>query len=229
MARDQERDLDGGLDPRGRRLQPWPIRVSHWLNVPLLVIMAGSGLQILVAFPSLGPRGEPYWWYPFHGDAPPSWLRLGHWLAGARHWHFAFAWLFVANGLFYLTYWFASGEWRRRLFRPRRDARHAVQTAAWYLRVRKSPPEQGLYNGLQRLAYSTAIVLAALAVLSGVAIYKPVQLSWLARALGGYDSARALHLIALGLLALFTVGHVVMVSLHPRSLLAQITGGKRGE
>ncbi len=229
MARDREGDLDGAFDPRGRRLQPWPIRLSHWLNVPLLAIMAGSGLQILAAFPSLGARGEPYRWYPFHGDPPPSWLRLGDWLAGARHWHFAFAWLFVANGLFYVTYWFASGEWRRRMFRPRRDARSAVQTAAWYLRVRKSPPEQGLYNGLQRLAYSTAILLAALSVLSGVALYKPVQMSWLARALGGYDFARALHFVALALLALFTIGHVIMVAFHPKSLLDQITGGERHE
>jgi Ni/Fe-hydrogenase b-type cytochrome subunit len=222
-------DLDGGLNLRGRRAQPWPVRVSHWLNVPLLVIMAGSGLQILAAFPSLGARGAPYGWYPFHGQPPPAWLRLGGWLAGARHWHFAFAWLFVANGLFYLSWYFASGEWRRRAFNPRRDARHAVQTAAWYLRLRKTPPEQGLYNGLQRLAYTTAILLAALAVLSGVALYKPVQWSWLARAFGGYDAARAVHLIALALLALFTVGHVIMVALHPKALGDAIGGGARHE
>src|SRR6185503_8663646 len=103
-------DLDGGLRLSGRRPQPWPIRLSHWLNVPLLAILAGSGLQILAAFPSLGPRGAPYGWYPLHGWTAPGWLRIGRWLAGARHWHFAFAWLLVANGLFYLVYLFASGE-----------------------------------------------------------------------------------------------------------------------
>src|SRR5580700_6242756 len=99
----------------GRRLQPLLIRITHWLNVPLLVLMAGSGLQILAAYPSLGPQGAQYRWYPFQGTPPPQWLRFGGWLAGARHWHFAIAWFFVLNGVIYLTYFFVSGEWRRRL------------------------------------------------------------------------------------------------------------------
>src|SRR6478609_1047540 len=108
---------------RARREQPWPVRLLHWANAALLVIMAGSGLQILAAFPNLGPRGAPYRWYPFADRTPPAWLRLGGWLAGARHWHFAFGWFFVLNGLAYVAYLFASGEWRRRLFLPRRDTR----------------------------------------------------------------------------------------------------------
>jgi thiosulfate reductase cytochrome b subunit len=204
------------------------VRVTHWANAPLLVLMAGSGLQILAAFPSLGPRGAPYGWYPFHGREPPSWLRLGGWLAGARAWHFAVAWLFILNGLAYWIYLAASGEWRRRYFLPRRDAGGALATLAYYLRIRKQPPRQGFYNGLQRLAYSGASLLALTSVLSGLAIYKPVQLRRLAAAFGGYDGARAVHLIALTLLALFTVGHVLLVALHPRSLGEMVTGGRRG-
>ncbi len=222
-------ELDGHFRRKGKRPQPWPIRVSHWLNVPFLVIMAGSGLQILAAFPSLGPRGAPYGWYPFHGAAPPAWLRLGGWLAGARAWHFAFAWAFVLNGLFYLIYYFASGEWRRRAFHPRRDFKNAIQTAAYYLRIRKKAPDQGLYNGLQRLAYSTAILLAVISVLSGLAIYKPIQESWLAALFGGYDSARAIHLLSLALLALFTLFHLIMVAIHPAAFKEFLTGGKRHE
>jgi thiosulfate reductase cytochrome b subunit len=206
--------------------QPWPIRVTHWLNLPLLVIMAGSGLQILVAYPMLGPRGAPYHWYPFNGDVPPSWLRMGGWLAGARHWHFAVAWLFVGNGLAYWAYLVISREWQRRFFLPWRDTGNALQTIAYYARIRKTAPPQGLYNGLQRLAYTTASLLALVVVLSGLAIYKPVQLRALGVLFGGYDGARALHLVALALLALFTVGHVVMVLLHPRSLGDMIGGGK---
>ena len=78
-----------GARPIGRRLQPLPIRLAHWLNVLLLVLMAGSGLQILTAYPSLGPQGAQYRWYPFQGTPPPPWLRIGGWLGGARHWHFA--------------------------------------------------------------------------------------------------------------------------------------------
>lgn len=223
------RDLDGGLKLRGRKPQPWPIRVSHWLNVPLLVIMAGSGLQILAAYPALGERGRLYRWYPFQNMAPPDSLTFGGWLAGARHWHFAIAWAFVANGLFYLCYYFASGEWRRRAFNPMRDTRNAIQTALHYLRIRKTAPEQGLYNGLQRLAYSTAIALGLIAVLSGFALYKPVQLDWLTNSFGGYDSARAIHLLTLALLGLFTIGHLIMVASHPKSFKDVITGGERHE
>jgi thiosulfate reductase cytochrome b subunit len=215
--------------PPARRPQPGPIRLAHWANVPLLVILAASGLQILVAYPMMGPQGVPYGWYPWQGVPPPEWARLGNWLAGARHWHFAFGWFFVFNGAAYVAYLFASGEWRRRLFFPRRDTREALHTAAYYLRLRKQAPPQAPYNGLQRLAYTGVLVLGVLAVLSGLALYKPVQLRWLAALFGGYDPARAVHLGVLALLALFTVGHVVMVALHPRTLGEMVTGGRRHE
>jgi thiosulfate reductase cytochrome b subunit len=212
----------------GRPAQPWIIRVTHWVNLVLLTIMAGSGLRILVAYPWLGAQGEPYSWYPLQGARPPGALTLGGWLAGARHWHFAFAWVFAANAVVYLAYVFSSGEWRRRMFFPRRDARNAWQTLQHDLRLRKHPPRAvGLYNGMQRLAYTCVLAMSPLAVLSGLAMYKPVQLPRLAAVLGGYDVARAIHLLVLAGVALFTVVHVVQVVLHPRTL-ADMTLGKRG-
>jgi len=83
---------------QGRRAQPWLIRLTHWLNVPLLVLMAGSGLQIFAAYPALGPRGARYGWYPWDGVLPPTWAQFGGWLAGGRHWHFALGWFLVLNG-----------------------------------------------------------------------------------------------------------------------------------
>src|SRR6266849_2528746 len=70
----------------GRRQQPAAIRFTHWCNAVFIVLMAGSGLQILTAYPALGPRGAQYWWYPFQNIAPPRWLTVGGWLAGGRHW-----------------------------------------------------------------------------------------------------------------------------------------------
>src|SRR5215471_636736 len=107
---------DASTDPRWRlrRIQPLAIRLSHWISIPLLIIMAGSGLQIFVAYPNLGPRGAQYGWYPLQGVAAPSWLRLGGWLAGARDLHFAVAWFLILNGALYVVYLLASGEWRRR-------------------------------------------------------------------------------------------------------------------
>jgi thiosulfate reductase cytochrome b subunit len=210
-----------------RAEQPLAVRITHWANVPLLAVMAASGLQIFAAFPEMGSRGAPARWYPFPDWTPPSWMRAGHWLAGARHLHFGLAWLFVANALGYLVWMAVTGEWRRRAFHPGRDARNALQTLAWYLRLRKSPPEQELYNGLQRFAYTLAIVLGAVEVLSGLALYKPVQLSLIAALFGGYEGARAVHLLGLAALLAFTVGHLVLVLLHPRALASIFTGGRR--
>jgi len=209
-----------------RSIQPLVIRVTHWVNLVLLTVMAGSGLRILVAFPQLGEVGRAYPWYPFQGRPPPDLITIGEWLAGARHWHFAFAWLFVANGLVYLLYFVASGEWRERLFFPRRDARHAWLTVLHDLRLRReAPPPAGLYNGMQRLSYTGVLLLALLAVLSGLVLYKPVQLPRLERLLGGYDAARAIHLLTLAALCFFTIVHVLQVLLHPRTLVDMTLGG----
>lgn len=211
--------------------QPWPIRITHWANVVLFSIMAGSGLRILAAYPFLGPRGEDYDWYPLQGATAPDFLTVGGWLAGARGWHFAFGWFFAANALVYGIFFFASGQWRQRLFFPGRDARNAWQTVLHDLRIRKEPPASvGLYNGMQRLTYTGVLAVAPLLVLSGLVMYKPVQLHRLTALLGGYDVARAIHLGVLGALALFTVVHVVQVLLHPRTLLDMTVGGQaRGE
>ena len=212
----------------GRRRQPLAIRLTHWINIPLLVIMAGTGLQILMAYPNLGPRGALYRWYPFQGVSAPGWLRLGGWLAGARHLHFAVAWFLILNGLLYLGYLVASGEWRRRVFLPVRDAPNAVAMFCYYLRIRRTPPPEAFYNGLQRLAYTSAIIFGIAVVLSGLAIYKPVQLHRLAALFGGYDGARVVHLSALVLLILFAATHLVLVILHPRTIIDMLTGGERG-
>lgn len=214
---------------KSRRPQPLPIRLLHWLNVWFLLVMAGSGLQILVAYPMLGPRGAPYGWYPLQGKPPPDVLTVGGWLAGGRHYHFAFMWLFVLTGLIYVIYLGSSGEWRRRLFLPRRDFGNAVETAKYYLRLRRMPPDQGLYNGLQRFAYSSTLLLALISVASGLAIYKPVQLGPLMRFFGGYDAARAIHFLALVAFVLFVIGHLILVLLHPRALASIFTGGRMEE
>jgi thiosulfate reductase cytochrome b subunit len=234
MERQPQKERTVGSKPgpavrsHGRRPQPLTIRFAHWLNIPILVLMAGSGLQILTAYPSLGPRGALYRWYPFQGTPPPSWLRFGGWLAGARHWHFALAWFLILNGVIYLTYMIASGEWRRRVFIPSRDTSNALAMFGYYLRIRKTPPPEDFYNGLQRLAYTSAILFGIVVVLSGLAIYKPVQLYWITAAFGGYDVARVVHLSCLVLLAQFTAMHLVLVALHPRTIVTMVTGGPRG-
>ena len=210
-----------------KRPQPLLIRITHWVNIPVLVVMAMSGLQILAAYPFFGPQGEDWQWVPLRGWIIPEVLRAGEWLGGARHLHFLFAWIFVGNAVVYLAYLVASGEYKRRLFWPPRDTRPMFQQLAVYLRIRKEAPPANLYNGLQRYAYTACLVLAIVEVLSGFAIWKPVQLWWLAAMFGGYDGARVVHWLALLGLVAFTVGHIALVLLHPRSIVDMVTGGKK--
>ncbi|MHB1844473.1 MAG: cytochrome b/b6 domain-containing protein [Deltaproteobacteria bacterium] len=211
----------------GRRPQPAPVRIAHWINVPALAVMAASGLEIFTAYPKLGPRDHPYRWFPLQGWDPPALLRTGGWLAGARHVHFALAWLLVGNALVYLGYLSLSGEWRRRTFLPRRDASGLLETLGAYARLR-NPPPRGLYNGLQRFAYTSALALGLIELLSGLAIYKPVQLWPVTALFGGFEAARAVHFLGLAALVFFTSGHLAMVLLHPRSLWEMVAGGRRG-
>lgn len=207
--------------------QPLIIRVTHWINIPVLVVMSMSGLQILSAYPFFGPSGEDWTWVPLRGWVVPEALRAGSYLAGARHLHFLFAWLFVGNAIVYAVYLVASGAFRQRLFWPPRDGKPMLQQIAVYLRIRKEAVPAGFYNGLQRSAYTLCLLLALAVVVSGFAMWKPVQLSWLAALCGGYDGARVVHWLGLLGLAVFTVAHVVMVVLHPRAIVAMVTGGKR--
>ena len=205
------------------------VRLAHWLNAVVLLGMIASGLQIYMAYRHFGLRdAPPLGPNPLDGKSIPEWGRLGGWLAGGLNWHFALAWPFVLTGLLYLGFLAASGEWRTLAFRPR-DVQPALQMQLYYLRLRKQHPPQGKHNALQKGAYSFIVVLGAISALSGFAIYKPVQLSWLTDLFGGYELARYWHFVAVWLFIGFTLLHVALVFLvDPASLRGMITGWYRG-
>jgi thiosulfate reductase cytochrome b subunit len=205
------------------------VRITHWLNAILLAGMIASGLQIYMSFMHFGIRGgSRYFPNPWDGKGFPAWSRLGGWLAGGLLWHFALAWPFVISGLFYLGYLVVSGEWRALLFRPS-DVPRAAQMQLYYLHLRKEHPPQGKHNALQKLAYSSIVALAALSVLTGFAVYKPVELGWLTALFGGYELARYWHFWAVWIFVAFTLLHVALVFLvDPASLRAMVTGWYRG-
>ena len=207
------------------------VRLTHWLNAVFLAGMIGSGLQIYNAFAHIGYHGATFH-VPNPFDATrshlPHQVLLGGWLAGGLRWHFALAWPFVLTGLAYVLFLVFSGEWRALLFRPR-DIPAAIQMTRYYLRLRREPPPQGKHNALQKSAYTFVLLLAVLSILTGFAIAKPVQLSWLTSLFGGYELARYWHFVAVWTFTAFIVVHVVAVfASDPASLRAIITGRYRG-
>lgn len=208
------------------------VRITHWLNAVFLAGMIGSGLQIYTAYAHFGYHGETFNVpNPIDGSrmAVPHAIKLGGWLAGGLRWHFTLAWPFVLTGLAYVLFLLFSGEWRALLFRPS-DVPGAWQMTRYYLRLRKDHPPQGKHNPLQKSAYTFAIVLAVLSILSGFAIAKPVQLGFLTDLFGGYEWARYWHMVAVWTFTAFIIAHVVMVFVaDPGSFRAIITGRYRGK
>jgi thiosulfate reductase cytochrome b subunit len=201
------------------------VRITHWVNALALAIMVSSGLRIFNAYPAFARKGETFCCYPFEGHEIPSWLTFGGWLAGARHWHFAAMWILAANGLVYLGFIYLHGEWRDLV--PRRHVlRDVGEMIKFYLAIRRDHPHQGKHNALQRLAYFTMPIAGIVAVVSGLAIWKPVQLAPLTGLLGGFVWARYWHFLAMLVLVALTFAHVFMVfAVDPYSLRSIITGG----
>jgi len=201
-------------------------RLTHWVSAIALTVMAASGMRIFNAAPFFARKGDaPFAWWPWEGTPIPAVLTLGGWLGGARHWHFAMMWLLVANALVYLLHLFRHGRWRTIV--PRVNAwRDAIEMARFYLFIRKDHPVQGKHNALQQYAYTSMLVIGVVIVTSGVAIWKPVSLSWLTNLYGGYALARWWHFAGMLALAMLVLVHVIMVfTVDPYALRAMTTGG----
>jgi Ni/Fe-hydrogenase b-type cytochrome subunit len=203
----------------------WVVRLTHWVNVVAFTLMVGSGLRIFNAYPAFARRGEVFCCYPFEHKPIPGWLTFGGWLAGARNWHFAMMWVLVVNGLVYMAWVYLRGGWRDLV--PRRgDLRDSWEMVKFYLYARKNHPHQGKHNTLQKLSYFAFPVFAVLQVLTGLAIWKPVQFAPLSDLFGGYVWARYWHFVAMVVLVALALVHVFMVfAVDPYSIPAMITGG----
>jgi Ni/Fe-hydrogenase b-type cytochrome subunit len=200
---------------------PWPVRFSHWVNSVALFVLVGSGLQIFRAFPSFGdkiPQKDLLNW--------PKAFAIGGWLGGALQWHLTFMWIYIATGLFYLGYQMFSLNYRQVLFMPS-DVRGVWPMARHYFFFGPKPSATAAYNPLQKLAYTSAIGLGALSVLTGFAVWKPVQFSWLAWLMGGFHLARVWHFVVMWAILFFLLGHLVMVVIHGwNNFVSMFTGWK---
>lgn len=204
------------------REHPFVVRFCHWVNAVALFVMVGSGLQIFRAFPSFGdkvPQQDLLHW--------PKSLAIGGWLGGALQWHMTFMWIYIASGVVYLGYQFFTGNYRQVLFVPR-DVRGVWPMTRHYFFFGPKPPAEAAYNPLQKLAYTSAVILGILSVLTGLVIWKPVQFSWLGAVMGGFHYARGWHFFVMWATLAFVFGHLVMVVLHGwNNFMSMLTGWKK--
>jgi thiosulfate reductase cytochrome b subunit len=197
--------------PATRTVHPIWVRVTHWVNALAILVMVTSGWQIYNASPI----------FPFLRQIPVE-LTLGKWLAGALLWHFAAMWVLVINGLIYLTLGIATRRFRMKFFPLSVRALIADLLAA--LRGKLSHEDLSVYNMVQKLLYLGVILLGVVVVLSGIAIWKPVQFQELTFLFGGYEFARIVHFGAMAGIVAFVLIHVAVAILVPKSLLAMLRG-----
>jgi thiosulfate reductase cytochrome b subunit len=201
----------GQLRQRWITIHPLAVRLTHWVNAVAIVCMVMSGWGIYNASPLFGFRF-------------PLWATLGGWLGGAIAWHLATLWLLVGNALVYVGYGVLSGHFVRSFLplTPGLVGRDLVRAVS--LRLAHAP---GRYNAVQRLAYVGVLLLGVMAVLSGLALWKPVQLQTLATLLGGYEAARRVHFLAMAGIVGFVGVHLILVALVPHTLPGMLSGRAR--
>lgn len=194
-----------------RKLHPAALRTMHWINAIAMIVLIGSGWKIYNDEVLFG-------WLHF-----PDWITIG---IGAEHglqWHFFAMWALMINGLFYLGYGFYTGRFRRKLLPIRPSAVIAEIRDA--LRFRLAHDDISHYNAVQKLLYVGIIVVIIVQVVSGWAIWKPVQLSELVNIFYDFQGARLAHFIGMVAIVLFLAVHVVLALLAPKTIGAMVTGG----
>lgn len=191
---------------------PLAIRWFHWVNFPLLTIMIWSGLLIYWGNDVYRIGWGNTTLLKFFPDSFNKALNIPFRLAEGMSFHFVFMWLFALNGLLYVGYLFFSGQWRH-IFPNKKSLKESWQVVLHDLHIKKSLPPQKKYNAAQRIAYTLVILMGLGSLLTGIAIYKPVQFNLLCALLGGYEWARIEHFTLTILFSLFFVVHVVQVLL----------------
>ncbi|MEA9393532.1 cytochrome b/b6 domain-containing protein [Acerihabitans sp. TG2] len=204
-----EPHLPTGTQQKPKPVHPLWLRLTHWLNALAVLVMVTSGWQIYNASPL------------FAFEFPPA-VTLGGWLGGAIQWHFAGMWLFGLNGLFYLLMNILTGRMKKKFWPlTLRGIFNDLQAA---LHGKLQHNDLHHYNMVQRAAYVFVMFDGILLAMSGLVVWKSVQFPLLRELLGGYDTARDVHFLAMAALVGFVALHVVMVALVPKTLIAMLRG-----
>ena len=199
--------------PIGRRMHSVPVRVMHWTNAVAMTVMILSGWGIYDDDVII------------HGLHFAHALRLGSWAAQSLLWHLAGMWLLALNGAAYLAYGAVTGRLRDRLLPIR--LRDVARTVRDTLRLHVDHTDLTVYNAVQKILYIVVILAGVAQVVTGLAIWKPVQLSGLASLLGGFQAARVIHFAGMSVIVGFLAVHVALSLLVPQTLWAMLSGGPR--
>src|ERR1700691_4223200 len=203
--------VTSAVPAKSHRLHPLPLRIMHWINAIAIFIMIGSGWKIYnddVIFGIL--------------HFPDS-IVIGKWAQHGLQWHFFGMWIFVLNGLAYLTYGVVTGRVRRKLFPL--SIREILATVGDALRFRLRHDDLTHYNPVQKILYLGVMLIGITIVISGLALWKPVQFSELAALFGTFQTIRLVHFLCMSAIVAFILVHVSLALLVPQSLVAMITGG----
>ncbi len=191
---------------------PLTQRWMHWVNFPLMLILLWSGILLYVdnsdfrigigswTLVKLFPKG----FYQTFGMLAPNHNDVG--LA----WHLTFMWVFAVNTVAYVLFNAVSGQWRYLV--PRKGTWGKAAGVVSYKLTGKPKPPQYKYNGAQKLTYFFVFIMLVLMTTTGLAIWKPGDLGWLAIPTGGVDLAKPVHFWLTMAFAVYIVVHVVQVA-----------------
>jgi thiosulfate reductase cytochrome b subunit len=193
------------------RLHPLALRIMHWINAVAIFIMIGSGWKIY--------NDDVIFGFLHFSDS----LVIGKWAQHGLQWHFFGMWIFVLNGLAYLSYGVVTGRFRRKLFPI--SIREILATVGDALRFHLSHDDLTHYNAVQKILYLGVMLIGICIVISGLALWKPVQFSELADLFGSFQTIRLVHFLCMSAIVAFILVHVTLALLVPQSLVAMVTGG----
>lgn len=196
---------------RPLRMHPLAIRIMHWTNAVAMIVMIMSGWKIY--------NDEVIFGFLHF----PEEIVLGIWAQHALQWHFFAMWILVLNGLAYLIYGLVSGRFRRMLLpiSPRQVIREMIEALTFRLKHTNLTK----YNAVQKVLYIGIILVIILQVITGLAIWKPVQFSGLVSLFHDFQGARLAHFIGMAAIVLFVIVHVSLAVLVPKTIVAMVTGG----
>ena len=198
------------------------VRATHWINAIAILIMIGSGWRIYDNVPIFSWLTFPEW-ATLGGDPDITYkLNKDVGFSNALLWHFAAMWLFFVNGVVALTAGVISGRLRMKWLPVAvSELIHDIREA---LRFNLAHEDITVYNAVQKLLYIGVILAAILMVISGLAIWKPVQFQTLTWLFYDFQGARLVHFIGMAAIAMFVLVHVALAFLVPKTIAAMTRG-----